>query len=208
MNGVNGFFTGRGGGTGTAGTSGTTGTSGVSGNLYATTSTDSFTLGNSGTLTVDTLLSYTTAQSIIIAHDVSNFQESLVVSYNSGTGVLVFSAPTRTVGSGTYTSWSVNLNGASGTIASLSDINSEWTVGDVGALLLDGETTFTLNIGAGSIFQMGTFQVVLDGVVLPRNNNTRISYTVSYSAGIITVVMNQGAINGQLYMITGTYLVS
>lgn len=99
------------------------------------------------------------------------------------------------------------INPSTGT-ASLSDINSEWTVGDVGALLLEGETTFTLNIGAGSIFQMGTFQVVLDGVVLPRNNNTRISYTVSYSAGVITVVMNQGAINGQLYMITGTYLVS
>jgi hypothetical protein len=112
-----------GGGTGSSGTSGSSGssgasglsgTSGLSGDKYKTTSDTSHTLGSSGTITVDSGLSYSVAQSIIIAYNASNFQESEVVSYNSGTGVLVFGAPTRTVGSGTYTSWTVNLDGATG----------------------------------------------------------------------------------------------
>lgn len=103
--------------TGTSGSSGITGSSGssgASGDKYKTTSDTSHTLGSSGTITVDTALSYSVGQSIIIAYNASNFQESEVVSYNSGTGVLVFGAPTRTVGSGTYTSWTINLDGASG----------------------------------------------------------------------------------------------
>jgi hypothetical protein len=98
------------------------------------------------------------------------------------------------------------INPSTGT-ASLADIYSEFTVGDVGSLLDAGETTFTINIGAGNIPQMGVFQITLDGVSLPRNNNTRISYSVSYAAGVITVVLNQGAENGQLYVVSGTYLI-
>jgi hypothetical protein len=93
-------------------------------------------------------------------------------------------------------------------IASLAAINKDFTVGQSGSLFNQGDVVFTINIGAGSIFQDGTFQVVLDGVVLPRNNNTRISYTVNYAVGIITVTMNQAAANGQNYIVTGQYFIS
>ena len=99
---------------GTSATSGTSGTSGVQGDRYATTSTTTFTLGNAGTLTVGTQLAYTVAQSIIVVYDANNYQECEVTAYNPGTGVLAFAAPTRTAGGGTYSTWSVNLDGASG----------------------------------------------------------------------------------------------
>lgn len=108
------------GGTGTSGTSGVSGTSGTSGtngqqgDRYQTTSSTSFTLGVGGTITVGTGLAYTTAQDILISYDINNHQVSMVTSYNPATGVLVFGAPSEVIGSGTYSSWGVNLNGAAG----------------------------------------------------------------------------------------------
>jgi hypothetical protein len=123
---------GNSGSSGVSGTSGLTGTSGVSGDKYKTTSSSSHTLGSSGTIVVQTGLSYSVAQSIIIAYDGSNFQESEVISYNSGNGSLVFGAPTRTVGSGAYTSWSVNLDGATGGNGSSGTSGARGTSGSSG----------------------------------------------------------------------------
>jgi hypothetical protein len=50
----------------------------------------------------------------LISYDINNHQVSMVISYNPATGVLVFGAPSEVEGSGTYTSWGVNLNGAAG----------------------------------------------------------------------------------------------
>jgi hypothetical protein len=100
--------------TGTSGSSGLTGTSGLSGDRYNTESVSSFTLGSGGTITVGTGLAYTVAQDIIIAYNSTNHQVSMVVSYDSGTGILVFGAPSEITGSGTYSDWTVNLNGAAG----------------------------------------------------------------------------------------------
>jgi hypothetical protein len=100
--------------TGLTGTSGTSGANGVAGDRYKTTSSTTFTLGVGGTITVGTGLAYTTAQDILISYDVSNHQVSMVTSYNPTTGVLVFGAPSETTGSGTYSLWNVNLNGAAG----------------------------------------------------------------------------------------------
>ena len=99
---------------GVGGTSGTNGTSGAAGDRYQTTSTSSFTLGTGGTITIGTGLAYTTAQDVLIAYDLPNHQISEVISYNPATGVLVFGTPSEVFGSGTYTSWGVNLNGAAG----------------------------------------------------------------------------------------------
>ena len=100
--------------TGSSGSSGVTGTSGLSGDRYNTESVSSFTLGTGGTITIGTGLAYTVAQDIIIAYNSTNHQVSMVVSYDSGTGILVFGAPSETTGSGTYSDWTVNLNGAAG----------------------------------------------------------------------------------------------
>ena len=99
---------------GVTGLSGTSGTSGAAGDKYQTTSSTLFTLGVGGTITVGTGLAYTTAQDILIAYDFNNHQVSMVTSYNPATGVLVFGAPSETTGSGTYSLWNVNLNGAAG----------------------------------------------------------------------------------------------
>ncbi len=102
------------GSSGTVGTSGTTGTSGIGGDKYYTVSVSIFTLGTGGYLMVSPGLSYSPAQSIIVVHDNTHFQECEVVSYNVVTGEIVFGDPNRVVGSGTFSSWVVNLDGASG----------------------------------------------------------------------------------------------
>jgi hypothetical protein len=99
---------------GVTGSAGTSGSSGATGDRYQTTSSTSFTLGTGGTITIGTGLAYTVAQDILIAYDISNHQVSMITSYNPGTGVLVFGAPSEVIGSGTYSSWNVNLNGAAG----------------------------------------------------------------------------------------------
>jgi hypothetical protein len=94
--------------------SGTSGTSGYSGDKYLTASTSEFTLGSGGTITVGTGLAYIVAQDILISYNISNHQVSMVSSYNPVTGVLVFTSPSEVTGSGTYSSWLVNLSGAAG----------------------------------------------------------------------------------------------
>jgi len=101
----------------------------------------------------------------------------------------------------------VIVNPSTGT-ATLNDIREQFVVGDSGALLVVGQTTLTIDIGVGSIFQSGTFQIELDQSILPRNTSAYVSYTLSYAAGIITVVLNQAAQTSQLYVITGQYLTS
>jgi hypothetical protein len=108
--------TGTSGTSGTSGSTGTSGSSGLSGDRFATTSSSTYTLqapGNSGTITVGLGLSYTVAQSIIIAYDANNHNEAEVVSYDPLTGVLNFIV-FRLTGSGTYSTWQVNLDGATG----------------------------------------------------------------------------------------------
>jgi len=111
--------TGSNGTSGTSGVNGSSGTSGYNGSdgdRYHTTSSSSLTLNSSGTasiITDDLNLDYSIAQTIIIAHDLSNHQHGTVISYNQSTGVLVFDKTNKT-GTGTYTSWEVNLDGAVG----------------------------------------------------------------------------------------------
>jgi hypothetical protein len=61
------------------------------------------------TITVETGLAYSIAQSVIISHDVDHHLHGTVVSYNSATGVLVVERDKHT-GSGTFSSWFVNLD--------------------------------------------------------------------------------------------------
>ena len=97
--------------------SGATGATGNPGDRYSTTSSTSLTIASSGTisLTVGTGLAYSAAQSVIIANDGSNYMTGTVNSYNSGTGVMSVII-TASAGSGTFTSWSVNLAGAVGAV--------------------------------------------------------------------------------------------
>jgi hypothetical protein len=88
----------------------------LSGDRFKTTSTTTYTLqapGGTGTITVGLGLAYSVAQSIIIAFDANNHNEAEVTSYDPLTGSISFIV-FRLTGSGTYSSWSVNIDGASG----------------------------------------------------------------------------------------------
>jgi hypothetical protein len=97
-----------------SGVSGTSGTSGYDGDRYLTNSTSSFELGVSTSLYVEPGLAYSVAQDVIITYDINNHQVCSVVSYDVNTGLLIIGPPVTVTGSGTYSSWLVNLDGAAG----------------------------------------------------------------------------------------------
>ena len=103
------------------GRAGTLSAGGTSLTRNPTTSSSSLTIGTgTQSLTVGTgLTPYTTVGTpIIIAFNSTNYMAGTIASYTTGTGALTVTV-TSTVGSGTYTSWSVNLPtnfaGAAGT---------------------------------------------------------------------------------------------
>ena len=97
-------------------TSGATGATGPAGDRYSTTSSTSLTIGvGAQSLTVGTGLAWTVTQPVIIAFDASNSMTGTVTSYDSGTGAMVVNI-SAVSGSGTYTSWKVNLTGAAGVV--------------------------------------------------------------------------------------------
>ena len=93
---------------------GATGAQGVAGDKYQTVSSSSLTIGTgSKSLTVGTGLAWTTNQGVVISLSTSNYMVGTVTSYNSSTGAMVANVDTI-VGSGSGSSWTVNLDGASG----------------------------------------------------------------------------------------------
>ena len=107
------------GSTGPLGSTGATGLTGATGDRYLTTSGSSLTLATGAqTLLVGSGLSYSPGQQIIISNDSTHYMTGIVVVYNNnspgvGFGTLNVNI-TTTVGSGTYTSWQVNLNATAG----------------------------------------------------------------------------------------------
>jgi hypothetical protein len=71
--------------------------------------------GTNISATIGTGLAYSEAQNIIISYngDTTTHMNGPVVSYNSGTGAIVFNVVNVT-GSGTYADWTFNLDGAQG----------------------------------------------------------------------------------------------
>ncbi|MEQ8873728.1 MAG: hypothetical protein RID05_10665, partial [Cytophagales bacterium] len=101
-------------GTSLVGPAGAAGTDGADGDRYATTSTTTLTIAlGPQSLTVDTALAYTAAQTVIIAESGTNFMEGTVTTYNPSTGALDVNV-TSITGGGTFSSWTVNLAGAPG----------------------------------------------------------------------------------------------
>jgi hypothetical protein len=78
---------------------------------YKTTSTTSNSVSNgSKNFTVDLNLSYIPLQEILVVHNPANHMHGEVTSYNAATGALVVDIKTHT-GSGTYSAWTLNLDG-------------------------------------------------------------------------------------------------
>jgi hypothetical protein len=78
---------------------------------YKTSSTTSNSVSNgSKNFTIDLNLSYIPLQEILVVHNPANHMHGEVTSYDAATGALVVNIKTHT-GSGTYTSWVLNLDG-------------------------------------------------------------------------------------------------
>jgi hypothetical protein len=122
------------GATGPIGITGATGPSGVDGDRYHTTSTSTFTIGGTGNITVftaDLNLDYSIAQTIILAYDLNNHQHCEVNSYNKTTGELTLRKTTSS-GSGTYSLWEINLDGAVGIQGATGPTGPQGSTGSIG----------------------------------------------------------------------------
>jgi hypothetical protein len=96
---------------------GSVATYGPLGDRYLTSSTSTLTCdsGNGKTMTIGTGLSYSRQQDITVSYNTSNHMHGTVLTYDSTTGVMTFDSNTHS-GSGTYSSWEVNVGGVAGAI--------------------------------------------------------------------------------------------
>lgn len=99
-----------------SGATGATGATGTPGDRYQTISTDTLSIATGNvTFSVGTGLAYSIAQDVIVAYDINNHMVGMVESYYPGNGSLTLNIAT-TIGSGSYSAWQVNLNGAEGAV--------------------------------------------------------------------------------------------
>jgi hypothetical protein len=100
------------------------------GDRYLTTSTTSNTVQNGlATFTVQTGLSYTPTQDVTVVYDALNHMHGTVVTYDSGTGILVVNVSQHT-GSGTYSLWTINVGGMTNVSGALLAANNLSDVSD------------------------------------------------------------------------------
>lgn len=90
------------------------------------------------------------------------------------------------------------VNPTTGTALTLDGVYVQFRVGDVGAPMTAGQTVLVLNYDNPI---SGTISVVLDGVELPQNDITQISYTVLMTTTSVTVTFNNPVSNLQQYQI-------
>ena len=123
----------------------------TAGDRYATTSTSTLTLVSTGpvNLIVEPDLKYSVGQVAIIAYDNSNYMIGTVSSYNAATGALSVVISSR-VGAGTYSLWSVNLNGAAGPAGATGPAGPAGPTGATGSTGPTGPMGGTLNVDGGS----------------------------------------------------------
>jgi hypothetical protein len=84
---------------------------------------------------------------------------------------------------------------------------NDFIIGNVGSPMTAGETVLTLtysSLGITSIIEDSIY-IALDGSVLPRNDDTQISYVVSYNTGNVVITFNQAVQSGQQYLLSYAY---
>jgi hypothetical protein len=128
---------------GSTGATGPVGATGL-GDKYQTTSSTSLSISNgTKTLTVETELAYTQNQPILISQDGNgNYMRGVVTSYSRITGVMVAQIQHHT-GSGTFSSWIVNLEGAVGAVGATGPIGATGLTGATGVEGVHGATGLT-----------------------------------------------------------------
>ncbi len=92
-------------------------------------------------------------------------------------------------------------------LANLAFMFNGFYIGQAGDLIGVGGTTITLTYTALGITGILNDSVclVLQGQVLPRNDSTQVSYSVSYNPTNVVITLNQQATVGQWYLLTYSY---
>jgi len=72
----------------------------------------------------------------------------------------------------------------------------QFAVGDVGAPILNGQSTMTLNYAD---VVNPSIDIFLDGINIPYGVNDRVSFTATYNPTNIVITLNQAVATGQLY---------
>ena len=197
------------------GDTGLTGATGAAGDKYQTTSTSTLTIATSGTLnlTIGTGLSYSVNQTILVSYDIANHMHAEIDSYNSSTGAMVAQI-TDADGSGTYSTWTVNLSGAVGAVGPTGPTGSTGPTGPTGAGYSGTTSTTSLAIGTGSkAFTVGSVGAFVSGQrVRASSSATPASYVegqiTSIVGSVITVnvdaIGGSGTINDWVFGIAGS----
>lgn len=81
----------------------------------------------------------------------------------------------------------------------------QFRVGDVGAPMVAGETSLTLNY-AGVVNP--SVEITVDGVEMPYFEDESQSYSVTYNANDVVIEFTEGVSNGQLFIIHMVQLVN
>ena len=177
-----------------AGARGAVGATGATGTGYLASSVSSQTIGSSGTKTFTTQsnLAYS-AGARVRASDTSapstNYMEGVVTSYSGTT--LVFTAD-RSVGSGTLTSWNINLVGDRGAAGAgdlssannLSDVASKYTAFDnlsIHGADVASATTTNLETATGNLVDV-TGTTTITAITLSEGHQRTVRFT-----GILTL---------------------
>lgn len=84
---------------------------------------------------------------------------------------------------------------------------NDFVVGNGGSPMNAGDTVLTLDFSSLSIngIIIDSINISLDSGVLPRNDNTQISYLVSYNSTSVVITFNQAVQNGQQYIVSYAY---
>lgn len=126
----------------------------TSGDKYKTSSTTNLTLDATSpkNLVVDTGLSLTAGEAIVVAHDSTHYFNGTVQSYDSNTGNLAFVNASQ-VGTGSFATWTVNLTGATG---SQGNPGNPGTNGTNGATWYNGTSVPSAGLGANNDYYINT----------------------------------------------------
>lgn len=94
-------------------------------------------------------------------------------------------------------------------VSTLVNYYNDYVIGDVDAPILDGETSYTINIGMGRIWSANSMIVSRDQSLLPKDKSGYVTYNATYDTvtGLVTLTFSEAVVNSQLYTVQFNYLI-
>ena len=183
---------------GTQGVQGTDGTQGTDGHSdrYRTSSSTSNAVAvatNVSFVLDDPDLSYSVAQDVVIAHSDAAYMHATVVSYTSGTDTLVVDVK-DVVGSGTFTSWSINLDGATGVQGTTGSQGTQGTDGTQGTQGVQGVQ--------GLSGQLGTYAETITGDSTDGGATGTTQFTITHNLGTTDIMVTVWDADSKMEVVT------